>query len=259
MLLVIDIGNTHTVLGIADEELRGEPHRIASDTQAGTGVYERALQQYVEDVLVEGERITGVSIAGVVPALTRAFSESCTRLFGVEPLIVDYRLDLGIMIDYERPELLGIDRVVNAVAAYGCFQQSVLIIDFGTATTFDLVSSDGHYRGGAIAPGLKTAGEALWTCTAKLPRVEFSAPDRAVAKNTTGCMQSGIMFGYAGLVDGLVGRMQAETAQKSLVVATGGLAPAILPLSAVIDAHEPLLMLQGLKIIYDRNHKKMRA
>ncbi|MEJ2201362.1 MAG: type III pantothenate kinase, partial [Desulfuromonadaceae bacterium] len=178
------------------------------------------------------------------------------RYLHKQPYVVGPELTIGMPIRYENPAEVGIDRIVNAVAAYEKYRRALIVVDFGTATTFDYVSPQGEYCGGAIAPGAVIAAEALFQRTSKLPRVELSRPPQVIAQNTVASMQVGIFYGYVGLVDGIIARMKRESGDPALVIATGGLAPLLSADSAEIDEVEPLLTLEGLRLIYQRNCPK---
>jgi len=179
----------------------------------------------------------------------------CVKYFNVKPLIVGPGIKTGMPIFYDNPKEVGADRIVNAVAAYNKYRKESIIVDFGTATTFDYVSPKGEYMGGCIAPGIVISIEALFERASKLPRVEFSKPKTVITKDTVSAIQAGIMFGYAGLVDGIVNRMKAEVKTKPLVLATGGLANVIAPETKTIEKIEDMLTLDGLRIIYELNKK----
>ncbi|MDE3091025.1 MAG: type III pantothenate kinase, partial [Chloroflexota bacterium] len=198
----------------------------------------------------------GVAMVSVVPALTATFHELCLRHLETEPLVVGPKVKTGMAIRYDEPRALGADRLVAAVAAKAQFGAPVIVIDFGTATTFNAVNRAGEFIGGAIAPGLNLAADALYESTAQLPRIDLAMPPRAIATNTIHAMQSGILFGYVGMVEGMVARMRAELGEPSArVVATGGLARLLAPQTRVIDAVEPDLILKGLRIIFEMNER----
>lgn len=253
MLLVVDIGNTNTVLGLYREEELLRSWRLQTDRGRTADEWALALQ----GVLALGgwrfADIEGVVIASVVPPVLQAIETLCRETLGVAPCVVGPDTRTGMPVLYDNPREVGADRIVNAVAAYARRQRSLIVVDFGTATTFDAVSAQGAYLGGAIAPGVGLCAEALWQRASKLPRVEIACPPQIVAKNTIHSMQAGVFFGYVGLVDGIVGRMQAELRDEPLVLATGGLAGLIAPHSSTIDEVAPDLTLDGLRIIFERN------
>jgi type III pantothenate kinase len=250
MLLAIDIGNTNVVWGIYEGKTLTGHWRLATDVSKTADEYGILFVNILEQAGIETGRISDAIVSSVVPSLTAVFDEMVETCFKHTPLIVSSDLDMGIQIAYPNPREIGSDRLVNAAAAYARYKTCLIIVDFGTATTFCAISPHGDYLGGAIAPGLGIASEALFTRTAKLPKVDLARPKTVIGKDTAGGMQSGLIFGYAGLVDELVTRMQVELGQKATVIATGGLASLIAPESRTIQEVRPFLTLEGLELIY---------
>jgi type III pantothenate kinase len=199
--------------------------------------------------------VTGVAIASVVPPLTPVFEQVCRDYLGQSPFVVDAGVRTGVRVRYDNPRDVGADRVVDAAAVCALYDVPACVVDFGTATTFDAVSAEGDYLGGAIAPGIGIAARALFERTAKLPRVELTRPPSAIGRNTPHAIQSGLLFGYVGLVEGMVSRFKAELGTNTTVIATGGLAGSIARETDVIDIIDPWLTLHGLRIVYELNHK----
>ena len=254
MLLCIDIGNTNTVLGVCDKDQILEHWRIRTETEATADELGMLLANLFNTSGRKVSDINDIIISCVVPPLLNAFEGLCRRYFNVKPLIVGPGLKTGMPIHYDNPKEVGADRIVNAVAAFERYHKALIIIDFGTATTFDCVSEEGAYIGGAIAPGVIVSCEGLVQKASKLPRVEiFSKPKNVITRDTISAMNSGIIYGYSGLVDGIVRRMKKEAGYDMTVVATGGLAPLICEESEVIDHVEEFLTLEGLMLIYKRN------
>ncbi|MDF1555922.1 MAG: type III pantothenate kinase [Deferrisomatales bacterium] len=254
LLLVLDVGNTHTVLGVyRGEELLGH-WRITSEhhrTPVEVGVLLRSLFHLAD---INLERIRGVAISSVVPALTPVFQEVARDYLHHEAMVVGPGIRTGLSIQYEDPREVGADRIVNAVAGAHHYGAPLIVVDFGTATTFDYISPDGAYQGGMIAPGLAISMEALCSRASKLPKVAMERPPRVLGRNTVHSMQSGILFGYAALVDGLIEKLCAEMGTTPTVVATGGLSTVMAKEARRIDHVEEFLTLEGLRILYLRNH-----
>jgi type III pantothenate kinase len=256
MLLVIDIGNTSISLGLYKSEKLGPCWRLASDNERTADEYGILLLQLLERAGVQAGQIAGIAIASVVPPLTGTVEQACRDYLNTTPLIVDAGTRTGIPLRYEDPkQQVGADRVVNAAAVRRLYKGPACIVDFGTATIFDAISAEGEYVGGAIAPGIGIASDALFRRTAKLPRVEIVRPPAAIGRNTVHSLQSGLLFGYVGLVEGMVARFRAELGNEMKTIGTGALVEVIARETRSIDMIEPWLALQGLKIIYDLNRK----
>lgn len=253
MLLAVDIGNTDTALGVFEnEELRATWH-MATAIHRMADEYAALLLNLLHHQGLDKPDIKEVALCSVVPPLTATFEELFQRYFHISPLVVGVGIKTGFRIRTDNPREVGADRIVNAAAAHHLYRGPIIIVDLGTATTFDTISKEGDYLGGAIAPGINTAAEALFTRAAMLPRVELVHPKQAIGTNTIAAMQSGIVFGYVGLVEGVVARIQQELGEKAKVVATGGYAELIAKETAVIDEVNPDLTLVGLRLIYLMN------
>jgi type III pantothenate kinase len=256
MLLTVDIGNTNINIGVFDGSKLKGTWKVATGVHRMPDEYASLLLNLFDRQGIDGSQITGAILCSVVPPLVGVFEEVCRRYLKVLPLVVESGVKTGVRICLDNPREVGADRVVNAVAAHQMYGGSVIVIDLGTATTFDAVSEDGDYLGGAIAPGIAIATEALFTRTAALPRVELTHPKRAVGRSTVAAMQSGIVFGYAGLIEGIVTRIQQEMGGKAKVVATGGYAELLARETPVIEVVNPDLTLIGLRLIYEMNKVK---
>lgn len=254
MLLAIDVGNTNITLGLYDGKKLAESWRIETVHHRTSDEYGLVIRQLIEQGGHHPRDLTGAIIASVVPVLSRTMEQLVRRFFGLTPMVVGPGLKTGMPILYNPPKDVGADRIVNGVAAYSRFSTACIIVDFGTATTFDSVTARGEYAGGAIVPGIKISMEALFHAAAKLPKVDIARPASVVGKSTVESMQAGIYFGYAALVDGLVRRMRAEMAAEPInVIATGGLAPLIATETETIDSVDEGLTLEGLRIIHELN------
>lgn len=257
MLLVIDVGNTNTVLGLyrGDELVRD--WRLTTSKSRTVDEYAMVIHELFVLSQLHFTDISAVIISSVVPPMMNTLEGLCRQYLKLKPLVVGPGIKTGMPILYDNPKEVGADRIVNAVAAYESVRKGLIVVDFGTATTFDAVSERGEYLGGAIAPGLNVSADALFERASKLPRVEFARPPQVLAKNTVNSIQAGLFYGYAGLVDGIVARMKAEMPGKPVVVATGGLANAISESTELIDRVEPNLTLEGLRIIFQRNRTEL--
>ncbi len=253
MLLAVDIGNTNITLGVFEgEELRATWH-MATSIDRMTDEYAALLLNLLHHQGLDISDIKEVALCSVVPPLIATFDELFKRYLHISPLVVGAGVKTGVRIRMDNPKEVGADRIVNAAAAHHLYSGPIIITDLGTATTFDTISKEGDYLGGAIAPGIVTAAEALFIRAAMLPRVELVHPKRAIGTNTIAAIQSGIVFGYVGLVEGIVTRIQQELGEKAKVVATGGYAELIAKETAVIDIVNPNLTLIGLRLIYLMN------
>jgi type III pantothenate kinase len=256
MLLAIDIGNTNIKLGIFDGDKLKATWSLATGIHRTSDEYGGVLLNLMERKKILPSKVTGVALCGVVPPLLPTFVELCKKYLNTEPLVVETGVKTGMRIRLDNPREAGSDRVVDAVAAQNLYGKPVIIIDLGTATTFDVVSKEGDYLGGAIAPGIVIATEALYTRTAALPRIGLSCPKQVIGKNTVSAMQSGIIFGYIELIEGMIKRIEQELGSKAKVVATGGQAYLLAQEIPAIEVVNPDLTLIGLRLIYEMNKEQ---
>ena len=252
MLLTIDIGNTSISFGVYKGKELTAHFRMETVKDREGYEYAASLKSILASKGIVLSDIKDGIISCVVPPLLETMKETCRECFGIKPLVVGEDIDAGIPILYDDPKEVGADRIVNAVAGYEKYKQALIIIDFGTATTFDCVSSKGEYLGGAISPGIAISAEALFQKTSKLPRVDIVKPSTAIGKNTVASIQSGLFFGYVSLVEGMVKRIKGEMEGNPKVIATGGLADMIAHEASAIEYVEPFLTLEGLRLIYER-------
>lgn len=257
MLLAVDVGNTNISLGIFDGEKLRATWNVASDLNKTADEYDVLLMNLLPREGLAIADIDHVSVACVVPPLLTIIEELSRRHLKVPPLIVGPGVKTGVRVRTDNPREVGADRIVNAAAAHHLYGEPVIVIDFGTATTFDAVSSKGEYLGGAIAPGILISAEALFERASRLPRVELFAPENAIGKNSVSAMQSGIIFGYVGLIESLVSRIKQELGGGAYVVATGGLAQIIARETKVIDTVNMHLTLIGLRLIHELNQQEI--
>ncbi|SHJ96565.1 pantothenate kinase [Malonomonas rubra DSM 5091] len=253
MLLVIDVGNSNTVLGIYQGAELKKDWRVGTDKNRTVDEYAMLINNLFSLSGLKFSDLDDVIVSCVVPPMLATLERLSKQYFQLDAYVVGPGIKTGMPIQYDNPKEVGADRIVNAVAAYEKCRCALIVVDFGTATTFDVISVEGAYQGGAIAPGVGISADALFARASKLPRVEFARPPHIVAKNTVNSMQAGIFFGYVGLVEGIVGRMQKDLDGKAKVIATGGLAAPIAEATDAIDQVEPFLTLEGLRILYQRN------
>ncbi|AOZ92796.1 type III pantothenate kinase [Paenibacillus crassostreae] len=254
MILVVDIGNTNIVLGIYKNSELTHHFRLSTARQSTIDEFGVMIYNLFRMSNIAVDEIEGVIIASVVPPLVNVFEEMCLKFIHITPLVVGPGIKTGLNLRYENPREVGADRIVNAVAAVSQYKGPLVVVDFGTATTFDCIDHEGNYLGGAIVPGIGIATEALYQRASKLPRIELEKPKKVIGRNTVHAMQAGIIFGYAGQVDGIVERIKIEMDAPTLkVIATGGMAELIASETKYIDEVNPMLTLEGLRLIYERN------
>lgn len=253
MLLAIDVGNTETVVGVFRDEDLAWRWRMATVPNRTADELALLFGGFLEQQGLSFDRnVTGVIVSSVVPGATQALREMVRRYFRFPPIVVEPGTRTGVAVLIDNPKEVGADRIVNSLAAFTRFGGPAVVVDFGTATTFDCVSEKGEYVGGAIAPGLQVAAQALFEQTARLPLVELVPPRSVIGKGTVEAVQSGLVLGYASMVDGMVERIAKELGQPT-VIATGGLAPVVIDECRTVDHHEPWLTLEGLRLVFERN------
>ncbi len=253
MLLTIDIGNTNITLGLFENEELGPRWRVRTVHERTADEYGLQMLGFFNNAEIQTDNIDAIAIASVVPPLTGTLAQACEAYLNCTPLIVDAGTKTGVRVLYDDPRQVGADRVVDAAAVHKLYGGPACSVDFGTATTFDAISAEGDYLGGAIAPGIEIAATALFERTAKLPRVDLVRPPAAIGRNPTHSMQSGLLFGYVALVEGMVSRFREELGPAMKVIATGGLAEVIAKETDVIQIIAPWLTLDGLRIVWELN------
>jgi type III pantothenate kinase len=257
MLLAIDVGNTNIVLGVFSGTRLTRSWRLATQRDRTADELGLMISDLLDRAGIAPARIDGVVLASVVPPLTGSMIEMCRRYLHSDPLNLEPGVDTGMPVLYEHPDEVGADRIVNGIAAYARFGRArhvpLIVVDFGTATTFDAITADGEYLGGVICPGIGISADALFQRAARLPRIDVRKPPNVIGRTTVTSMQSGLFFGYVGMVEGLVHRLREELGGQAFCVATGGLADVIAPETHVVDAVDRDLTLQGLRLLWERN------
>ena len=254
MLLVIDVGNSNNVIGLFSGKELISHWRIRTEWNRTADEYWVLFKEFILSNNVELDKIDDIIISCVVPSLVPTLQEMARKYFSNEPLIVGPGIKTGISILYNNPAEVGADRIVNSVAAFEKYGGPLIIVDFGTATTFDVVSKKGEYLGGVIFPGIQISLEALFKNTAKLPRIDMLVPEKVIGKSTVDSIRSGAVYGFAGMIESVVNQIKKELGQNAHVVATGGIVDWVASKTSVIDTLDPFLTLDGLRIIYDKNH-----
>ena len=253
MLLVMDVGNTNISIGVYKGDCLCYHWRISTDREKTEDEYGMIFSQLLGHVQLTFQDINGMILSSVVPPIMAALERMCIKYFQVTPLVVGPGVKTGLNIKYDNPKEVGSDRIVNAVAAIQEYGAPIIIVDFGTATTYCYVNEDNQYLGGVIAPGIEISTEALYSKASKLPRIEITRPASIIGKNTVAAMQSGILYGFIGQVEGIVTRIKKQSKQNPKVIATGGRAAMIAEDTSIIDIVDPYLTLKGLQIIYTKN------
>ena len=253
MLMTVDIGNTNISFGIYQGEELGPRWRISTDNNRMPDEYGLQITGMLSHEALDPLQISGVCLASVVPPLTGILVETCQKYLNQTPLLVDAGVKTGVRVQYDNPRSVGADRIVDAAAVQALYGGPACVVDFGTGTTFDAISAQGDYLGGAIAPGMGIAAEALFSRAAKLTRVDLQRPPSVIGKNTPHAMQSGLLFGYVGLVEGMIARFRRELGEDMKVIATGGFSKLIATETASIDFVAPWLTLEGLRLIWEMN------
>ena len=256
MLLILDVGNTNMTIGVCDGDNLLASFRLTSKATRTSDEFGVDIYSVLQAKGISPKDITDVIISSVVPNIMHSLTNSIRKYFNTEPMIVGPGIKTGISIQIDNPKSLGADRIVDAVAAYTIYGGPVLVIDFGTATTYDFVNADGVFVGGVTAPGIEICAEAMWSKAAQLPKIEIKKPEKIVAKNTVSSMQSGLVYGYIGSVEKIIQTMKKELNQDFKVIATGGLGSIIYPETDLIDVYDIDLPFKGMKLIFDKNKVK---
>ncbi|KHF38315.1 type III pantothenate kinase [Halalkalibacter okhensis] len=253
MIMVVDVGNTNIVLGVYKGKELHYHWRIATSRQKTEDEWAMSLKGLFEHEKLSFEEIEGIIISSVVPPIMYTLELMCKKYFGIKPMVIGPGIKTGLNVKYDNPKDVGADRIVNAVAAIQLYGSPLIVVDFGTATTYCYINEERQYMGGAISPGISISTEALYTRASKLPRIEIAKPKNVLGTNTVHAMQAGIFYGYVGQVDGIVKRMKAQAKEVPTVIATGGMASLIASETETIDVVEPFLTLKGLQMIYEKN------